>query len=110
MFSKKKKIKILKTKRLFSFIIAYYSKSLNSIQFFREAKRRNRLTLRDFHHIFQNVIAARQKNLEFDSDYNSFLVQAIFISHLESILSKVNFQFIQRYRFVRFKSSFIVFA
>jgi hypothetical protein len=30
------------------------------------------LTLRDFHHIFQNVIAVRQKNLELDSDYNSF--------------------------------------
>ncbi len=30
------------------------------------------MTLKDFHHIFQNVIAARQKNLELDSDYNSF--------------------------------------
>ncbi len=34
-------------------------------------KRRDRLTLKNFHHIFQDVIAARQKDLEFDSDYNS---------------------------------------
>jgi hypothetical protein len=73
MFSKKREIKILKTiKRLFLFIIVCYFKSLNTIQSFREIKKRNRLTLRDFHHIFQDVIAARQKNLEFDSDYNSF--------------------------------------
>jgi hypothetical protein len=72
MFSKRKEIKILKTKRLFSFIIACYFKSLNTIQSFREVKRRNRLILRDFHHIFQDVIAARQKNLELDFDYNSF--------------------------------------
>jgi hypothetical protein len=74
MFSKKRKIKIFKTiKCLFSFIIACYFKNLNTIQFFREAKKRNRLTLKDFHHIFQNVIAARQKDFKFDSDYNSFL-------------------------------------
>jgi hypothetical protein len=30
------------------------------------------LTLKNFHHIFQDVIAARQKDLEFDFDYNSF--------------------------------------
>jgi hypothetical protein len=72
MFSKKREIKILKTKRLFSFIIVCYSKSLNTIQSFREVKRRNRLTLKNFHHIFQNVIAARQKDFELDSDYNSF--------------------------------------
>jgi hypothetical protein len=73
MFSKKKDIKIFKiNKRLFSFIIVCYSKSLNTIQSFREIKKRNRLTLKDFHHIFQNVIVARQKNFEFDSDYNSF--------------------------------------
>jgi hypothetical protein len=30
------------------------------------------LTLKDCHRIFQNVIAARQKDIEFDSDYNSF--------------------------------------
>jgi hypothetical protein len=72
MFSKTKEIKIFKTiKRLFSFIIVCYSKNLNTIQSFREAKKRNRLTLKNFHHIFQNVIAARQKNLELDSDYNS---------------------------------------
>jgi hypothetical protein len=69
MFSKKSN---LQTKRLFSFIIACYSKSLDTIQSFREDKRRDRLTLKDFHHIFQNVIAARQKDLELDSDYNSF--------------------------------------
>jgi hypothetical protein len=73
MFSKKRKIKILKTnKRLFSFIIVCYFKSLNMIQFFREVKKRNRLTLKNFHRIFQNVIVARQKNFEFDFDYNSF--------------------------------------
>jgi hypothetical protein len=75
MFSKKRKIKILKTtKRLFSFIIACYSRSLNTIQFFREVKRRDRLTLKDFHYIFQNVIAARQKDLELDFDYNSSFI------------------------------------
>jgi hypothetical protein len=69
MFSKRSNSQ---TKRLFSFIIACYSKSLNTIQSFREVKRRNRLTLKDFHHIFQDVIAARQKDFELDSDYNSF--------------------------------------
>jgi hypothetical protein len=60
MFSKKRKIKIFKTiKRLFSFIIVCYLKSLNTIQSFREIKKRYRLTLKDFHHIFQDVIAAR---------------------------------------------------
>jgi hypothetical protein len=73
MFSKKREIETFKTfKRLFSFIIACYFKSLNTIQSFREAKRRDRLTLRDFHHIFQDVIAARQKDFELDSDYSSF--------------------------------------
>jgi hypothetical protein len=73
MFSKRREIKIFKTtKRLFSFIIACYSKSLDTIQSFREIRRRDRLTLKDFHHIFQNVIAARQKDLELDSDYSSF--------------------------------------
>jgi hypothetical protein len=69
MFSKKSNSQ---TKRLFSSIIVCYLRSLNTIQSFREARRRNRLTLKDFHHIFQNVIAARQKNLGLDSDYNSF--------------------------------------
>jgi hypothetical protein len=69
MFSKKSNSQ---TKRLFSFIIACYFKSLDTIQSFREVKRRDRLTLKDFHHIFQDVIAARQKDLELDSDYNSF--------------------------------------
>jgi hypothetical protein len=72
MFSKRREIKILKIKRLFSFIIVCYFKSLNTIQSFREIKRRDRLTLKDFHHIFQDVIAARQKDLELDSDYNFF--------------------------------------
>ncbi len=73
MFSKKRKIKIFKIiKRLFSFIIVCYFKSLNTIQSFREIKKRNRLTLKNFHHIFQNVIAARQKDLELDFDYNLF--------------------------------------
>jgi hypothetical protein len=87
MFSKKRKIKTFKTtKRLFSFIIACYSKSLNTIQFFREAKRRDRLTLKDFHHIFQNVIAARQKDLEFNFDYNSSFI--LFSSVISSQFSR----------------------
>jgi hypothetical protein len=73
MFSKKRKIEIFKTiKRLFLFIIVCYFKNLNTIQSFREVKRRDRLTLRDFYNIFQDVIAARQKDFELDSDYNSF--------------------------------------
>jgi hypothetical protein len=72
MFSKKKEIKISKIKRLFLFIIVCYSKNLNTIQSFCEIKKRNRLTLKDFHHIFQDVIATRQKDLKLDSDYNSF--------------------------------------
>jgi hypothetical protein len=69
MFSKKSN---LKTKRLFSFIIVCISKSLNTIQSFCEVKKRNRLTLKDFYHIFQNVIVVRQRNFELDFDYNSF--------------------------------------
>jgi hypothetical protein len=73
MFSKKREIETFKTtKRLLSSIIACYSRSLDTIQSFREVRRRDRLTLKDFHHIFQNVIAARQKDLELDSDYSSF--------------------------------------
>jgi hypothetical protein len=80
MFSKKNNSQ---TKRLFSFIIVCYFKNLNTIQCFREIKKRNRLTLKNFHHIFQNVIAARQKNLEFDSDYNffSFKLSLLIISN-----------------------------
>ncbi len=69
MFSKKNNSK---TKRLFSFIIVCYFKILNTISSFREVKKRNQLTLKKFHHIFQNVIVARQKNFELDSDYNFF--------------------------------------
>jgi hypothetical protein len=87
MFSKKKEIKILKiTKRLFSLIIACYFKSLDTIQFFREVKRRNRLTLKDFHHTFQDVIAARQKDLELDFDYNSSFI--LFSSVISSQFSR----------------------
>jgi hypothetical protein len=72
MFSKKK-ISFFKTiKCLLSFIIVCYFKNLNMIKSFREVKKRNWLTLRDFHYIFQDVIAARQKNFELDFDYNSF--------------------------------------
>jgi hypothetical protein len=95
MFSKKRKIEILKIKRLFSFIIVCYFKSLNTIQSFREVKKRNRLTLKDFHHIFQNVIAARQKDFELDSDYNffSFKLSSSIISNQffrKSILDSFN--------------------
>jgi uncharacterized protein YktA (UPF0223 family) len=73
VFSKKRKRKFFETNKcLFSFIIVCYFKNLNTIQFFREIKKRNQLTLKDFHRIFQNVIAARQKNLELDLNYNSF--------------------------------------
>jgi hypothetical protein len=68
MFSKKNNSQ---TKRLLSFIIACYSRNLDTIQSFREARRLDRLTLKDFHHIFQDVIAARQEDLELDFDYNS---------------------------------------
>ncbi len=69
MFSKRSNSQ---TKRLFSFIIVCYFRNLNTIQSFREAKKRNRLTLKDFHHTFQDVIAARQKDFELDFDYNFF--------------------------------------
>jgi hypothetical protein len=73
MFSKKKIIKIFKIiKRLFSFIIVCFSRNLNTIQFFREVRKRDRLILWNFHHVFQDVIAARQKDFELDSDYNLF--------------------------------------
>ncbi len=32
------------------------------------------MTLKDFHHTFQNVIAARQKDFELDFDYNSSFI------------------------------------
>jgi hypothetical protein len=67
MFSKKSNSQ---TKRLFSFIIVCFLKSTNTIQFFREVKQRDQLILRDFHYTHQDFIAARQKNLELDSDYN----------------------------------------
>jgi hypothetical protein len=67
MFSKKSN---LQTKRLLSFIIACFLRSTNTIQSFREVKRRDRLILRDFHYTHQDFIAARQKDLELDSDYN----------------------------------------
>jgi hypothetical protein len=67
MFSKRNNSQI---KRLFSFIIVCFLKSTNTIQSFREIKRRNRLILRDFHYTHQDFIAARQKDLELDSDYN----------------------------------------
>jgi hypothetical protein len=96
MFSMKIKIKIFKIiKRLFSFIIVCYFKSLRTIQIFREVKKRDRLTLQDFHHIFQNVIAARQQNFELDSDYNSFSFK-LFLSVIsaqmfrKSILDSLN--------------------
>ncbi len=92
MFSKKSNSQ---TKRLFSFIIACYSKSLNTIQSFRKAKKRNRLTLKDFHYIFQDVIVARQKDFELDSDYNSlsFKLSSSIISNQffrKSILDSFN--------------------
>jgi hypothetical protein len=92
MFSKRNNSQ---TKRLFSVIIICYLRSLNTIQFFREVKKRNRLTLKDFHHIFQNVIAARQKDFELDSDYNSlsFKLSSSIISNQffrKSILDSLN--------------------
>jgi hypothetical protein len=69
MFSKKSNSQI---KRLFSFIIVCYFKNLNMIQSFCEIKKRNRLTLKNFHHISQHVIVARQKYFELNSDYNFF--------------------------------------
>ncbi len=45
---------------------------MNRIQSFREIKRRNALILQDFRYTHQDFIAARQKNLELDFDYNFF--------------------------------------
>jgi hypothetical protein len=42
------------------------------IQFFREVKRLDRFTLRDFYYTHQDFIAARQKDLELHFDYNFF--------------------------------------
>jgi hypothetical protein len=67
MFSKKSNSQI---KRLFSFIIACFFKNTSTIQSFREVKRRKRIILRDFHYTHQDFVAARQKNLELDFDYN----------------------------------------
>jgi hypothetical protein len=69
MFSKKNNSQI---KRLLSFIIICFFKNTSTIQSFREVKRRDRFILRDFHYIFQDFIVARQKDFEFDSDYNLF--------------------------------------
>ncbi len=69
MFSKKSNSQ---TKRLLSFIIVCFFRNTNTIQSFREIKRLNRLILRDFYYTHQDFIAARQKNLELDSDYNFF--------------------------------------
>jgi hypothetical protein len=114
MFSKKNNSQI---KRLFSFIIVCFLKNTSTIQSLREIKRRNRFILWDFHYVHQDFIAARQKNLEFDSDYNFFFKLFSYIcykytpqgfNHFESILSKVHFRLFKRYRFFWFKSSWIV--
>ncbi len=68
MFSKKSNSQ---TKRLLSSIIACFLRSTSTIQSFREVRRIDRLILRDFHYTHQDFIAARQKDLELDSDYNS---------------------------------------
>jgi hypothetical protein len=79
MFSKKNNSQI---KRVFSFIIVCFFKSTNTIQSFREIKRRDRLILRDFHYTHQDLIAARQKDLELDFDYNfSFKLFSLIISN-----------------------------
>ncbi len=67
MFSKKSNSQ---TKRLLSFIIVCFFRSTNTIQSFREVRRRDRLILRDFHYIHQDFIAARQEDFELDSDYS----------------------------------------
>jgi hypothetical protein len=69
MFSKKNNSQI---KRLFSFIIVCFLKSTNTIQFFREIKRRDRFILRNFQYTHQDFIAARQKDFELDFNYNLF--------------------------------------
>ncbi len=79
MFLKKNNSQI---KRLFSFIIVCFFRNTNTIQSFRKVKQRNRFILRDFHYIHQDFIAARQKNLEFDSNYNfSFKLFSSIISN-----------------------------
>jgi hypothetical protein len=79
MFSKRNNAQ---TKRLFLFIIACFLRSTNTIQSFREVKQRDRLILRDFYYTHQDFIAARQKDLELDSDYNlSFKLFSSIISN-----------------------------
>jgi hypothetical protein len=79
MFSKKNNSQI---KRLFSFIIVCFLRSTNTIQSFREIRRRNRFILRNFHYTHQDFIAARQKDLELDFDYNfSFKLFSSIISN-----------------------------
>jgi hypothetical protein len=59
------------TKLLFSLIIIYVFKTINTIQSFREIKLRKGLILRNFYHIHQDFIIAYQKNLDRDSEYCS---------------------------------------
>jgi hypothetical protein len=59
MFSKKKEIKILKIKRLFSFIIACYFKSLNTIQIFREIKKTKSINIKKLSSYFSKRYRCR---------------------------------------------------
>ncbi len=89
MFLKKNNSQI---KRLFSFIIVCFFRNTNTIQSFREVKQRNRLILRNFHYIHQDFIAARQKDLELDFDYNfSFKLFSSIISN--QFFRKLTFDF-----------------
>ncbi len=89
MFSKRSNSQ---TKRLFSFIIVCFLRSTNTIQFFLEVRRRDRLILRDFHYTHQDFIVARQKDLELDSDYNfSFKLFSSIISN--QFFRKLTFDF-----------------
>jgi hypothetical protein len=71
----------LQTKRLLSFIIACFLKNTSTIQSFREIKQLKRFILRDFHYTYQDFIAARQKNLKLDFDYNFFKLFLSIISN-----------------------------
>jgi hypothetical protein len=61
-FSKRRRTKT----HYLSFIIICFSKSLDTIQSFREVRRQERLILRNFYHMHQNLLAARLE----DSDQN----------------------------------------
>ncbi len=73
---KKKEVHIFKIKHLLSSIIICFFKSLNRIQSLREARRQKQWILRDFYHIYQDLVIARYENLDRDNNYRSSSFEA----------------------------------